>query len=50
MENYKTPPHKLSHTLYKDLFKVLTTLSSDADCDEQFNLKNKNKNRQLAAE
>jgi hypothetical protein len=43
---YKTPPHKLSHT--QGL--ILTTLSSDADCDEQFNLKNKNKNRQLAAE
>jgi len=26
MENYKTPPHKLSHTLYKDLFKSLPHL------------------------
>ena len=47
---YKTPPHKLSHTQGLILTKVLTTLDSDADCDEQFNLKNKNKNTQLAAE
>jgi len=47
---YKTPPHKLSHTQGLILTQVLTTLSSDADCEEQFNLKNKNKNTQLAAE
>jgi hypothetical protein len=39
MKVYKTPPHKLSHIQGLILTKVLTTLSSDADCEEQFNLK-----------
>jgi hypothetical protein len=46
----QTPPHKLSHTLNKDLLnKSLPHSSSEANRPELLYQKNKNKNQQLAA-